>query len=147
MHFLKSENKEAYYNKFNEILNVLKKTKYDISETWALFWTSGTAFRPRHTVFESADGRLFYESDEKMYDEVEKLFRWSKKEPDKNIVTQDGLAYLESPLTRPRHTVFESADGRLFYESDEKMSRKYRISSSLIQSCSAGPKKSPIKTS
>ncbi|MEH7662087.1 glycosyltransferase family 2 protein [Bacillus velezensis] len=91
MHFLKSENKEAYYNKFNEILNVLKKTKYDISETF---------FHPIHkTAY-----RLLTQ---KRYDEVEKLFRWSKKEPDKNIVTQGGLAYLESPLTDEENKLVE----------------------------------------
>nr|WGD61141.1 hypothetical protein P5660_07050 [Bacillus velezensis] len=63
MHFLKSENKEAYYNKFNEILNVLKKTKYDISETF---------FHPIHkTAY-----RLLTQ---KRYDEVEKLFRCIQK--------------------------------------------------------------------
>ncbi|MCY9198259.1 glycosyltransferase [Bacillus atrophaeus] len=91
MHYLKSENKQAYYNKFNEILSVLKKTNYDISETF---------YHPIHKT-------AFQLLKQKRYAEIEKLFRWSKKDPNKKIITKDGLAFLESPLTDEENKLIE----------------------------------------
>ncbi|MED1740718.1 glycosyltransferase family A protein [Bacillus swezeyi] len=90
-HFLKSESKEEYYEKFSEILGILKKTKYDISETF---------FKPMHkTAFDLLK--------EKRYKEIEQLFRWSKKEPNKKIVIKGDTAYYEGPLIDEKYKLIE----------------------------------------
>ncbi|KMM58520.1 glycosyl transferase [Bacillus glycinifermentans] len=90
-HFLKSESKEEYYEKFKEILGILKKTKYDISETF---------FKPMHKI-------AFDLLKEKRYDEIEQLFRWSKKEPNKKIVIKGDTAYYEGHLKDEAYKLIE----------------------------------------
>ncbi|ASB87145.1 glycosyltransferase family 2 protein [Bacillus sonorensis] len=90
-HFLKSENKEEYFEKFREILGILKKTKYDISETF---------FKPLHKI-------AFDLLKEKRYEEVEQLFRWSKKQADKKIVIKGDTAYYEGPLKDEKYKLIE----------------------------------------
>ena len=81
-HFFRSDDKQAYYEKFNQVLKSTRKLNYDFTENF--FW-------PLHKVVYD----LFME---KKYDDITKLLRWNKKEKDKSYIIKEGLPFMVVPF-------------------------------------------------
>jgi glycosyltransferase involved in cell wall biosynthesis len=77
-HFLKSEDKQPYFDKFNEVLETAKDLPYEIQDNF---------FHPiNRFAYE-----LFIQG---KYDELEKLYRWDKKAKIKDYVVEEDLPYM-----------------------------------------------------
>lgn len=81
-HFLKSRQKEKYFQKFAEVLNTTTQLRYDFTENF---------FEPWHKVLV----QLFKEE---RYDDIISLIRWSIKETAKQTIIKDGLPYYRLPF-------------------------------------------------
>lgn len=81
-HFLKSRQKEKYFQKFAEVLNTTTQLRYDFTENF---------FEPWHKVLV----QLFKEE---RYDDIVSLIRWSIKETAKQTIIKDGLPYYRLPF-------------------------------------------------
>ncbi|MDQ0206802.1 glycosyltransferase [Alkalicoccobacillus murimartini] len=90
-HFLKSKNKQNYYRKFDEVLTLLRKRKYKISETF---------FNSLHKI-------AFELMIEKKFKEVEKLYEWSLREKEKERLFENGIAYYITPIAEERFSKVE----------------------------------------
>ncbi|WP_350300877.1 glycosyltransferase family 2 protein [Peribacillus frigoritolerans] len=86
-HFLKSENNEEYFNKFQEVIDTTKDLNYDISESF---------FHPINKVAYD----LFLKGH---YDDIKKLYKWDKKEKIKNYVILNNLPYMSGPLSSEKN--------------------------------------------
>ncbi|RAZ79634.1 glycosyltransferase family 2 protein [Planococcus halotolerans] len=81
-HFLKSETKEDYFDKFREVLATASDLDYEISDNF---------FHPfNRTVY-----RLFLQED---YQQMIDLIRWNKKTKQKQHIIKDGLPYITTPF-------------------------------------------------
>lgn len=81
-HFLRSKNKERYYEKFAEVLETTKGLRYDFTENF---------FEPWHKVLVD----LFRKG---QYDQIVSLIEWSLKDTTKETVIQHNLPYYRLPL-------------------------------------------------
>ena len=81
-HFLKSENKEEYFAKFQEALDTSKDLGYEISENF---------FHPINKVIY----QLFLKGE---YKQMEDLIRWNKKAKLKQYIIKDSLPYMITPF-------------------------------------------------
>lgn len=81
-HFLKSKNKEKYYEKFREVLETTKNLRYDFTENFFESW---------HKVLVN----LFIEE---RFDDIVKLIKWSLREVTKQIVIKDEIPYYQLPF-------------------------------------------------
>lgn len=81
-HFLKSKQKEKYYEKFSEVLSTTKELRYDFTENF---------FEPWHKVLVN----LFREE---RYDDIVTLIQWSLRDTTKETVIKDGLPYYRLPF-------------------------------------------------
>ncbi|CAH0299780.1 Putative glycosyltransferase EpsH [Peribacillus sp. Bi96] len=86
-HFLKSEDTEEYFNKFQEVIDTTKDLSYDVSESF---------FHPINKVAYD----LFLEG---RYDDIKKLYKWDKKEKIKNYVIENNLPYMNVPLSKEKN--------------------------------------------
>lgn len=85
-HFLRSNRKEKYFEKFEEVLKTTKGLRYDFTENF---------FEPWHRVLVD----LFKQA---RYDEIITLIEWSLKDTTKETaVKDDGLPYYRLPLPKP----------------------------------------------
>lgn len=90
-HFFRSEDKQAYYDKFNQVLDLTKKLNYDFTENF--YW-------PIHNVVYN----LFMEE---KYDDISKLLRWNKKEKDKSYIIKEGLPFMIVPFMEDKYKHIE----------------------------------------
>lgn len=90
-HFFRSDDKQAYYDKFNEVLELANKLSYDFTENF--FW-------PIHKVVYD----LFMEE---KYDQIKKLLRWNKTEKDKSYIIKDGLPFMVVPFMENKYMHIE----------------------------------------
>lgn len=81
-HFLKSKNKQGYYKKFQEVLDIAHDLRYDFTENF---------FYPINKVIY----RLFTEGD---FERLEALVRWNKNEKNKQYIIKDDLPYMIVPI-------------------------------------------------
>ncbi|PAD35238.1 glycosyltransferase family 2 protein [Terribacillus saccharophilus] len=78
-HFLKSEDKQPYFDKFDEVLATAKDLQYNMADNF---------FHPINKFAYE----LFIQG---KYDQLEKLYRWDKKEKIKDyVVEDDGMPYM-----------------------------------------------------
>ncbi len=81
-HFLKSENKELYYEKFAEVLDTTKHLSYDFTKHLNFDWQ-------RILV------RLFNEN---RFDDIVTLIKWNRANDKKEIFLKDNLPYHKLPF-------------------------------------------------
>lgn len=112
-HFLKSENKHLYFEKFKTILDTTSELEYDFTENF---------FKPWHKTLVD----LFRQG---RYDDITKLIKWSKKSPIKNYVIDNELPHYVLPfedkyrLTRiPMLAVFHSTS-----QSDSGLKLHFKV--------------------
>jgi len=86
-HFFKSKNKQAYYNKFAEVVETTKDLKYDITDQF---------FHPINKVVYQMylDGK---------YDLIAKLFMWDKSQKVKDLIVKEDLPYMITPIEGHEH--------------------------------------------
>lgn len=109
-HFLRSKDKQAYYNKFNEVLETTKDLNYDFSNNF--FW-------PINKVTYD----LFIE---KKYDQMIKLLKWNKTEKDKQYIIKNNLPYMIAPFLEDKYKHIEIPMLAIF-EQDEFTDSHYSL--------------------
>lgn len=86
-HFFKSKNKNAYFKKFAEVVETTKDLKYDITNQFF------------HHINKSA--YQMYLNGE--FDKIAKLFMWDKSQKVKEIIVNDNLPYMITPVEGYEH--------------------------------------------
>ncbi len=81
-HFLRSEKKEEYFEKFAEVLNTTAQLRYDFTENF---------FEPWHKI-------LVHLFKQQRYDDIVTLIEWSLKDKTKQTIVKDGLPYYRLPF-------------------------------------------------
>ncbi|WP_110928373.1 glycosyltransferase family 2 protein [Bacillus massiliglaciei] len=83
-HFFKSEDKTSYIDKFREVLDTTKDLSYDFTEQF----------------FHPINKKAYELFQSERYDEMEKLFKWNKKEKVKQFEIIDSLPYFQVPFLK-----------------------------------------------
>lgn len=96
-HFFKSKNKQAYYDKFNEVIETTKDLSYSIEDQF---------FHPINKVVYN----MFLNGEQ---DKIADLFKWDKKEKVKDIVILENEPYMVTPFEDKKHIRVSMAG---FYE-------------------------------
>ena len=95
--FFKSKNKQAYYDKFNEVIETTKDLSYSIEDQF---------FHPINKVVYN----MFLNGEQ---DKIAELFKWDKKEKVKDIVILENEPYMVTPFEDKKHIRVSMAG---FYE-------------------------------
>ncbi|MGP7818561.1 glycosyltransferase family 2 protein [Niallia sp. 01092] len=111
-HFFKSKNKEAYYEKFNEVIETTKDLPYSIEDQF---------FHPINKVVY----HMFLNGDQ---EKIAPLFMWDKKEKVKEIEIIDDLPYMVTPFEENKHIRVSMAG---FYHEGTFQEDKYTLSFSV----------------
>lgn len=86
-HFFKSKNKSAYFKKFAEVVETTKDLKYDITNQFF------------HHINKSA--YQMYLNGE--FDKIAKLFMWDKSQKVKEVIVNDNLPHMITPVEGYEH--------------------------------------------